>query len=74
MMELAIPLFKAWEAIRTQLQAVDNGVLDVAAKDATCQRMLTIPGVGTITALAFKTAVDMPWRFQRSEKAGPISA
>jgi transposase len=33
--------------------------------------MMTVPGVGPMTALAFKAAIDDPNRFTSSAKVGP---
>jgi transposase len=46
-------------------------VLYVAREDADVRRMMTVPGVGSITALAFKAALDDPKRFSSSSKVGP---
>jgi transposase len=35
-------------------------------EDSVCRRLMTVPGVGTITALTFKASVDDPKRFKRS--------
>ena len=35
-------------------------------EDSVCQRLMTVPGVGPITALTFKAGVDDPTRFKRS--------
>jgi transposase len=70
LLRLVRPLLRAWEAIRGQLQTVDKEALTIAAKDETCRRLMTVPGVGAITALAFKTTIDTPWRFSSSSKVG----
>ncbi len=41
----------------------------VKASDAR-RRLMTIPGVGQLTALAFAAAVDDPERFKRSRDIG----
>jgi len=41
----------------------------VRASEA-CRRLMTIPGVGQLTALAFTEAVDDPARFRRSRDLG----
>src|SRR5207237_9226010 len=41
----------------------------VRASDA-CRRLMSIPGVGQLTALAFTAAVDDPKRFRRSRDIG----
>ena len=38
--------------------------------DATCRQLMTMPGVGPVTALTFVTAVDDPSRFRRSRDIG----
>jgi transposase len=38
--------------------------------DEVCRRFMTVPGVGPVTALAFKTSVDDPTRFRRSRTVG----
>ncbi len=38
----------------------------MANQDRICQRLMTAPGVGFVTALTFKAAVDDPTRFKRS--------
>ncbi len=45
-------------------------VLEVVRGDLLCGRFMTIPGVGPITALAFKTGVDVPERFAKSKTVG----
>jgi transposase len=70
LLRLVRPLLIAWQAIREQLQRVDKKALAIAAQDDTCRRFMTVPGVGAITALAFKTTIDNPWRFTSSAKVG----
>lgn len=45
-------------------------ILRAVRDDEVCRRFMTVPGVGPITALAFKTAVDDPTRFRRSKTVG----
>jgi transposase len=37
---------------------------------AACRRLMTIPGVGQLTALAFVAAIDDPSRIRRSRDVG----
>ncbi|KQY29469.1 transposase [Caulobacter sp. Root487D2Y] len=41
-------------------------LLLVVQHDTVCRRLMTVPGVGPVTALAFKVGVDDPHRFRRS--------
>lgn len=45
-------------------------IVRVVRHDDVCRRFMTIPGVGPVTALAFKTAIDDPARFRRSRTVG----
>lgn len=45
---------------------LDRRVRRAASHDEVCMRMMTVPGVGPITALTFKAAVDDPAWFKRS--------
>ena len=38
--------------------------------EATCRRLMTVPGVGPLTALAFRATIDQPARFRRSRDVG----
>ena len=45
--------------------------METAAKgDPACRRLMTAPGVGPITALAFAATIDDPTRFGRSRAVG----
>jgi transposase len=65
------PLLATHAAIATQLKAVSASVLGTARGDADVRRMMTVPGVRPMTALAFKAAIDDPQRFTSSTKVGP---
>mgnify|MGYP001823784472 FL=1 len=45
---------------------LDKQARDMAREDPVCQRLMTAPGVGPVTALTFKAGVDDPARFKRS--------
>ena len=45
-------------------------VLDIVREDPICRRLMTVPGVGPITALSFRASVDDPLRFKRSRTVG----
>jgi transposase len=68
------PILNARASIATQLKIVSTSVLTAAREDADARRMMTVPGIGAMTALAFKAAVDDPKRFTSSTKSAPILA
>ncbi len=45
-------------------------VVKATLADPVCRRLMTVPGVGPIAALAFRTGVDDPLRFKRSRTVG----
>jgi transposase len=45
---------------------LDNRTRNMANADPVCQRLMSAPGVGFITALTYKAGVDDPTRFKRS--------
>jgi transposase len=44
--------------------------LAVVRQDEVCRRLMTIPGVGPVVALAFRATVDVPVRFKSSKAVG----
>jgi transposase len=65
------PLLKALAALRASFAELHREVLKVGRQDPVCQRLTSVPGVGAVTALAFRAAVDTPERFPRSKALGP---
>lgn len=45
-------------------------VVALAREDAAARRLMTVPGVGAVTALAFVATIDDPARFARSRAVG----
>lgn len=63
-------LLASREVLRQQLAALHGALLRVVKNDELCVRFMGIPGVGPVTALAFKTTIDRPDRFRRSADVG----
>ena len=58
------------EVLMKQLATLHGALLRTVKNDELCVRFMGIPGVGPVTALAFKTTIDRPDRFQRSADVG----
>jgi transposase len=69
-MAIVAPLLGVLRTMRAQLDALTRQVLAITREEATCRRLMTVPGVGPITALAFRATVDDPARFARSRAVG----
>ena len=50
--------------------AIDADMKSLERSSAACRRLMTIPGVGRLTALAFAATIDDPDRFRRSRDVG----
>ena len=64
------PLLRVMEQLVSERKAMDNRLGQAARRDAVCLRLMTIPGVGPITSLAFRVTVDDPARFDSSKAVG----
>ena len=63
-------LIAARTAVMTAVAAIDADIRRMARASAACRRLMTIPGVGQLTALAFVAAIDDPSRIRRSRDVG----
>jgi transposase len=57
-------------AVRAAVERLDRVLLAAARRDATCRRLMTVPGVGAITALAYQSTIETPGRFRRAREVG----
>lgn len=62
-------------AARTALQheftRLHRTMLALFRADPVCRQLMSVPGVGAIVAITFKSSVDDPTRFRRSRDVGP---
>jgi transposase len=63
-------LIGARSAVMTAVAAIDADTRPMTRASAACRRLMTIPGVGQLTALAFVAAIDDPSRIRRSRDIG----
>ena len=64
-------LLVARNALLGAIAAINRDVKRLAHSFEACQRLMTIPGVGHLTVLAFVAAIDEPDRFRSSRDVGP---
>ena len=53
------------------LRGLEKLVRQMAQEDLVCVRLMTMPGVGVVVALTYRSAVDDPARFTSSKNIGP---
>ncbi len=62
-------------AVRAALQAefarLHRALLALVRNDPVCQQLMSVPGVGAVVAMTFRSGVDDPSRFRRSRDVGP---
>jgi transposase len=63
-------LVAARAAVLAAVVAIDADIKRMVRASETCRRLMAVPGVGQLTALAFTAAVDDPGRFRRSRDVG----
>lgn len=64
------PMLEVRAAMWLQYTRLHRLVVKVVRADEVCRRFMAIPGVGPVTALQVKTALDDPGRFSRSKTVG----
>ena len=64
------PLLRVRACILAEFRDLDKKARAIAAQDAVCRLFMTIPGIGPLTALAYKAAIDDPRRFAKSANVG----
>lgn len=65
-----LPLLTARRVLVEQERHLDKTIRTRVKADKVCGRLMSIPGVGVLTALAFKSAIDQPRRFRKSRDVG----
>lgn len=63
-------MLRARAALWVEYLKLHKLLVQFASRDPVCLRFMGIPGVGPVTALAFKTAIDDPTRFKRARIVG----
>ena len=60
----------ARRAVLAEVERLDRVLLREARDNITCRRLMTVPGVGPITALAYQSTIEDPSRFGRGRDVG----
>ena len=64
------PLLSVHQQTCSELEKIDRIVRDLAREDETTRRLMTVPGIGVVTALTYRHTIDDPTRFQNAAKVG----
>ena len=67
---LSESLLSVIEIMTQEVDRLTKRVLDEVKVEPTCRHLMTVPGVGPLTALAFRATIDQPGRFRKSRDVG----
>lgn len=67
---IVLPLLEAWRSVRGRAAELDRQVIAAARESAQCRLLMSIPGVGAVTATSFTAAIEDPENFKTSRAVG----
>jgi transposase len=67
---IVLPILEAWRSLRIRATELGRQLLADARESQACRILMSIPGVGAITATSFATAIEEPDNFKTSRSVG----
>lgn len=64
------PLLDTWRQLGEQIATFDKAVQRQVRADPICRLLMTVPGIGALSSLAYVSTVEDPERFSRSRAVG----
>jgi transposase len=64
------PMLAAWRQLREQIAEFDKAVRALTKSSPTCHLLMSVPGIGVLSVLAYVSMVEDPTRFSRSRSVG----
>ena len=65
------PLLAALHVVCDQQRPLDAELIRLAKDNPVCQRIMSVDGVGVVTAMAYMASIDDPSRFKHARDVGP---
>jgi transposase len=69
---IANAMLAARAALAQRYGELHKKMLGIVRQDEVCRRLMSVPGVGALVAITYRSAVDDPNRIQRSKGAGAL--
>jgi len=69
---IAMAMLSARAALKAEYAKLHKTVLTIVRDDAVCRRLMTVPSVGPLVAITYKSAIDDPHRIAKSKAAGAL--
>jgi transposase len=67
---IVLPILEAWRSRRVLAAELGHELAAGARRSEACQILISVPGVGAITATSIATAIDDPDNFKKSRSGG----
>lgn len=67
------PLVASLAALEEQIAIATRTLKQRTADDPVCLRLMSVPGIGPVNALTYKTSIEDPGRFARGEDVGAFA-
>jgi transposase len=64
------PMLAAWRQLREQIATFDKAVRALVKASSTCRLLMSVPGIGAVSVLAYVSTIEDPRRFARSRAVG----
>jgi transposase len=69
---IAQAMLLARATLKAEYEKLHRAVLAIVREDEVCRKLMTVPGVGPLVAVTFKSAVDNPSRITKSKEVGAL--
>jgi transposase len=63
-------LMTTWKTVSSELNRLDAAIEASARENAVVRNLMTVPGVGAVTAIAYLATIDSPERFSKTKDVG----
>jgi transposase len=67
---IVLPLLEAWLAVRARVAQLSKQLIASGRTSEQCQLLMSIPGIGVVTASSFIAAIEDPANFAKSRSVG----
>jgi transposase len=67
---IVMPMLVAWRQLRVQISVFDKAIRAIVRQSPSCRLLMSVPGIGALSVLAYVSTVEDPARFTRSRSVG----
>jgi transposase len=70
--QIADAMLSARASLHKEFDKLHTAMLAIVRTDVVCKQLMSVPGVGPVVAITFKTAIDDPTRIKKSKSVGAL--